>query len=1015
MSDFLPFQDKRFFGLNDAVAPEDLPPGFLTDLKNVFVQAGQGQQGGLLKTRPGKRAQLTSALGSPIYAVYPFRQSNGTQSCFFAAGNTTTARIYRWDKGGTTVAAYDGGGGRPDLGTFDATKVQFTRIDDYLFITGNTDGKLRRTNVTTAEVSTGLTTPTRTLVSTLVNTVLASFGTAANWKADFVTGAADNAPLTVTDPQFVSALAAGTITAPNNIGTGWFAVSGVLEAVTNVDPSATGDAYIQLDEPGSAVQTRSNVLIANTTKDNTNGIGNTVRRPVHFFVGFRYKTVRGSSDSVIVTLDALDNSGTLPPLATQTQVFSTTNAGNVIYVGLWFSFAGILDDSQIIKLRLTLTAGPTNISGSPGVFVSFVDVFGYVPKVAFASAGTQITVSQTPLPAKMPDVTKAFVGQQRLALDLTAATDYRNISKIAIPITYNVAFTSVRVKLGFRVGANAAAAKVAAPYYTSEMVMTADPVTGQTYLSADLTAITANLQNTWYVELYFLDDLAMPAGVNHTGQALLTLGPLSQAGNLTINRAYRWRYREYKAGVRSGASTGGGYLIPTTLQAQGQTVVSGSLPENSGATIIEWFRSGDATGDGQSRLIASVTLGADAVGPNNYWTWVNSTRTFTDNTPDVAILDADVLIDHEQPPDNVLAIGVHAGRLLLGTATGIWISQPSRGVETGLYFNSVNDPTQPIPAEGWFEFLSGNENASSGSIQRFLNMEDRTIALFQNLPYFLYGTDPTNFELRRGDSQAAVGAIAPRAACIWNPGSNALYSRAFFLAPDGLRSIGLDGMRVDSGPIEKRLNPAGIWEGAALNAAAYASASLFVASDRLFLSVPKPGDTAVSATYVLDARANCWYDWEMGPVSGGFVFAGEGDAADTYVVDTAGQIYQLGFAFGDTATQAGSVTAVAQSVTSRRMVEGSADLVAQYLSVDILAQSAVTLTITVFADPESPLAAGKTFTQTYTLASGENLIRRLKMPPRVRGRALLWSLSASTTDALILREVHLLTTPARLL
>ena len=1014
MSEFIPFQDRRFFGLNDAIAPEDLPPGFLTDLKNVFVQSGQGGHGGLLKTRPGKKAQLASALGSPIYAVYPFRQNSGTQSAFFVAGNTTTARIYRWDKGSTTLYAYDGGGGRPDLGTFNAPNVQFTRIDDYLFITGNTDGKLRRTNVATAEIATGLTTPTRTLASSLTNSTLAAFSTAGNWAADTATGGVTNIGLTITDPNFVSALAAGSVTAGNNIGTGWFVTSGVVEAATGVDSTNPGDAYIRLDEPASGIITRTNVRIANTTKDNANGVGNTTRRPVDFLLTFRYKTDFGSTDSVIVELDAENNAGT--PVATQTQTYSTTNAGNIIQVNLWFSYAGVLDDTQVIKLQITFTAGPTNRAGTNGAYVGAVALYAYVPPIGFTSSGTGITIAQNPIISVVP-TTSAYIGEQRLALALGAATDLRSISKIAIPITYNVAFTSVRIKLGFRTGANAAAAKTAAPYQTSELQMMTDSASGTTYLAGDLTSITANLQNTWFIDLYFVADLTMPAGVSNYGQALLTLGPLIQAGNLTINRAYRWRYREIRGGIASGASTGGGYLIPTVLQAEGKTVISASLPENTSATTLEWYRSGDATGDGTSRLIATVALdGSTPTGPNGYWTWDATNRIFIDNTPDVAILDAAILNDHVQPPDNVLAIGVHAGRLLLGTSTGIWLSQSARGVETGLYFNSVNDLTQPnVAAQGWFQNLSGNENASSGSIQRFLNLEDRTIALFQNLPYFLFGTDPTNFELRRGDSQAAVGCIAPRAACIWNPGSNAYYSRAFFLAPDGLRSIGLDGMRVDSGPIEKRLNPAGIWEGAPLNAAAYASASLFAASDRLFLSVPKPGDTVVSVTYVLDARSSSWYAWEMGPVSGGFVFAGEGDASDTYVVDTGGQIYALGYAFGDTATSGGSNTAVSQSVTSRRMIEGSADIVARYLSIDLLAQSAVTLTITVYADPESPQSAGKTFSQTYTLASGENLIRRLAVPERVQGRVIVWQLSASTTDALTLREVHLLTTPARLL
>jgi hypothetical protein len=66
------YQDRIWLGLDKYRPPQDLDPGFVTQADNLY------NVGGELMIRPGKQAQLSSAMGAPVYVIGTFLDSEGT-------------------------------------------------------------------------------------------------------------------------------------------------------------------------------------------------------------------------------------------------------------------------------------------------------------------------------------------------------------------------------------------------------------------------------------------------------------------------------------------------------------------------------------------------------------------------------------------------------------------------------------------------------------------------------------------------------------------------------------------------------------------------------------------------------------------------------------------------------------------------------------------------------------------------------------------------------------------------
>jgi hypothetical protein len=357
------------------------------------------------------------------------------------------------------------------------------------------------------------------------------------------------------------------------------------------------------------------------------------------------------------------------------------------------------------------------------------------------------------------------------------------------------------------------------------------------------------------------------------------------------------------------------------------------------------------------------------------------------------------LLDHEATPASVLALWVHHGRLAISTATDLWLSQSQAGASGGVYYDSVVNIRHPRYWEmGWRRAISGNEGYSSGSIQRIVGIEGRTLLMYESAVFVLSGTDAPTFDLRRWQGEEQLGPIGPRNITIWR-------GRVWYRAADGIRSFDFDRgtHREDGIGIERLLSPASLFAGTNY-AGNNAILAIFTGLDRLFISY----QSAVSTYHLLefDGRSG-WHRWATtNPIYGGAVFSGGDDTNDLYVWDSGGQFYKIGGSnYGDTATQAAGVTGVAIAVQSRDYT-GEGILNAERLGATIYCASTSTITFEVEGDDPA-----QAWSQAYTLGAGRNNIPHLKVSGRVRGKALRWRISATDTDAIRIERVSLLASP----
>lgn len=978
----VPVTSSPFAGM-DTGTPELLSPGVFSVLDNVVIDRG------LIRTRPGKRARLTTALGTAIYECLPYINALGQEFVLFSSGTG----IYRWQRGQNTVTLVSGSV------TFTAADVQMVRLDDFVFIagaSGGNAGKLYRYRISTGafESAMGLTTPTRTLSVAGGNTVLANLP-AFTWAADV-----GNNALTVPGWNFANASTTGRgvgSTLEDSPNQAWTVTAGEVEATpaNYEDPIYSGVKFLRLDEPGSAV--RSYAAIANPAKTNANGVGATTRRPVHVSLSLRvYGQVDATCEATII---AYSDSGGTAEIARQTRTFANTAlVGGLNYqtATRLFSFADSVNDTEIVSWRIELMAGTNNRAGSDtGIYVTRVQLSTVTNNVAFTASGATVTVTVQQNPTDKDRVT---LGDMRLAVPVSspvAVKDFSGLQQIAIPFAWVQTVEEYQVLLGFRENTTTTA------FYSAPLTLTTDA--GKTYLTTDVSDIVGNLGTVRYVELYFTRDIVLAEARSDSNFPLFTVGALLSAGNLTVDgAAYEYIYvEESGAGlerVQSKASAISAGFSPTSVRAQGNLTVSGSVPENTSSKLTV-YRRGGTFEDGLWRLLATFSPGADTSGTN--WVWTSSSRLFQDNIPDGALTQAEVFYDHDVTPLNVRALGVFGGRLAAGVVDRLYLSQIEYGARIGLYWNLVNDPTAAnIAIQGFSVRLSGNDGAKGGDfIQRILAHETRLVILFRDSLHLFYGADPLSFETRRFEGRN--GCVAPRTATIAE-------GRLVWLADDGIRAFDGTAIANISGAIERGLNPASAMIGPPLNATAYAQAVLVAHGGRLFLTAPKAGENSISVCWCYDTRADVWTRLLLGTVSGAFAFYNA-----VCFADSGGQLYQLGPEWGDTAAAGGAVTAVPVVIQGRTITTFARWIHAERFSANMeCADDDAVATLKVIGDGD---ATAKMWSLDFTFGAGRADTCPLKVNGNVRGTGLIPRIEAETIQPFVLHRWQLMAAEGQLL
>jgi len=1041
METLQPYLDGPFVGIDLDSPAEMLAPGVLTQADNVFLDSGD------LVTRPGWAAMLTTPVGTGrrITSAFPFRYS-GENYALLAIRNAgaTGDQIWLWQESAPTVFQNSGGPLSPSI-LFNSGQVQFAQLRGYVFISGSQDGKLYRFSVDLSDLTleptvggtAGATTPTRKVAAVIGSQVLVDWSTCT---IDSDTG-------TTYVPQTQSTVGCTTTPtlAPNLLDGGtWQVFSGEVEAHFGsfIDPVNPTQRYLRLDYPTDSVL----VLAPFTSASKYNTQANVVNRYTNQFVVSLPMRGTSANSALLVTVYAYNTAsptiGTTAPIAQITKLFTPTSTSAPQTISRTFSFAGIVDDTQVLSVGVLIAGGPNVDTPDSGPYVGGITV---TPQPPTGSAGTYeayqtsvtgsgsgvslgISIQPTVSDPQGDDSTTLLFGYNRVGINLGSSTAmFATVEGIAIPVTEYLSLNSYNVQLGFL------SSLTSPPVY---IPLTRVVDTTGTYWVADLSTINSNaiLSATQWLELNWLQDLTTTGTLVESPTQVFALGALTDAGPLSVGyNTYEYRYREKTATTlyTSKATLASNSITPTQYKRTGLATVSGSVPQNSGAAL-EWWRRGGTFADGLWRKLTELdTPGSDY--SDAFVSWDHTTRTLTDQTPDSALLDVDLLTDHDPPPFGAnsiyaRAVGVHGPRVVVATDDGIYLSQVPQALnDPGMYWDLVTDPLAvDVSIRGLYTKLSGQQYVGGDTIQRLLVMNDDLVIFFRTSRYQLIGTDPSNYQVRRYESDRGRGLLTPTAVEVAG-------GLVWYISQDGLRAWdGVNDARRVQG-IERAVYPAGLFAGLEPNYAVLEQSCLELSAGRLFLTAPyNTSDTECTALYVLDSRfgwdvkkdrdeqilsPSAWTRWWIPDGSGGrrgigclWTFgntpaSGVSAVTDTlYAATSDGQLWRLQATQGDILTAGGSPVAVAVSITSRKFRVPDVWLRPERLTARCYCSDASpTATFSVIGD--------QTYSLSYSLDQGQNQLRNLEIPHDSRGNTLQWQVTASTVAAFRLQEMILKVSP----
>lgn len=1052
----------NFKGMNATRSPEALGPGELQLLiDGAIVENQQGQAGGVIQTRPGKRAQLTSALPGKVTYQKVFQDATGVQHTICAVTSSptaTTGYLYDWVKGATTATQLT------SLGLFNSYLVQIALLSTYAYIVGATDGLLRRTDlVSTFAVASSPISPTTAPTVNLTSWSSDTNNIASAWATDTLNSAPD-----VVNGGFSSGSAYYSTSVTGwDVPTGsvqWLNNAGVIANLTpppgssrysGIIPDTIGyrgavitqPTFAQIDDAASYFISHDYIVNAtlsnaNNTFGQENGTGTgTTRRASHFLFTCAYITSSGgfndSFDATVFFFDASHN-----PTVQQTVTFTPQQVGTVVALGAMFSFAGV-DPTELVFYKLACGNPGTAVrtTGGAGPYISQVSCVPYEPQVTFSNDGTQqvgingITRFSNqplrPLDTNIADQSVIFWGGMRYSHVFSAAIDFTKYTTINIPLTLNITpANGLSATLNFK--ADAAHAGI-----RSNPLMLLQSSSGQVYFQTDVSALTptngfgTNLNSIGVVELIFTVDTPLATGTVVPDKPLV-LSALGFPGNLSIDLDYSLRFTEATSNdpatrLESGGSPLSAEFVPDGLNAT--YVATIPAPVNASgpdmANFYGIYRQGGTFPDPYFRLesVLPLATGITTI-PNLTWnsgtgtytgtsaisgladfTWNPTTRVYTSNVPDSDLSLAAFLFDHDATPTGAQTIEVYQNRLLLTVGNQLYISALTTGISAGLYYSNAPDPNNPnYEIQGNLIPIGGQEGTTLGqTIRRLYAYRGRCLIMFETSTYVLQGINNTNFSVYQDAAIRGVGIIAPNAIALVD-------NRLWFLTNQGLISYDYQSLNQDLAyPIGKLLNPNGMAFGQALNASAYAKANMLSNAGRLFLSVPSGTSTLVNTTYVCDVRnGGNWAIWNCGEVLSGESFDGAIDQNELILGDGAGMISSVqGGVFGDTATAAGSVSPVTLQAKLRPMVDEQFSLEALTSTGTVDVQDASDTFNLTCSGPN-----GITASVALPLTVGDDVFvpghgAPFRWPSYVRGRYLVLSFAVTSTLPVVVRRLVL--------
>ena len=1007
------YSDERWVGIDAYHSPGKMGATYLSQADNCLIEGGD------LISRPGRAGVLTTPHAAPTYLLGPFRRADGTTAITYTSGG----KLYQVNKGASaSTEIHNGAGGSLSLVSANSFAA---RLGRYQYIVDGT-GSLIRTDLSTGISSPFLTAPTLAPTVSLTNTVIDPLTDGA-WTPDALTG-----------PGQVNRLPNASFSSPTGGGgqvpTGWDATGGNPDLYgdghTYAGPNAHGQtgAWLLMDHPAEGVVTDAFLVNDPVT-------GDALRYAEEFYAALTVfqSDTSGASSLFFGVLAYADAAGTA--LITEfDHEFKAPYINNTASVTLdtVISFASL--SVPVLSYRVRLYGGANNGGAGGDIYCRYPVCFPFTPALTTPVSGKQVDIRQPQTLTYSGGAQAASnygtvgsgtgAGGVHLTRDFGAANpqNWSNYNEVALALGKAAGITGLTLSLAFRQDDGSGTR-----YYTNSFTISADSTVATCDISTVLKSVRASFR---WVELVLGGDFTVPAA---NGTDLFLFGPLTGAGNLSIGYVdYSYPFTEIDAStdaahlvdiLESSPSPASSSLTPTLTQAEAAVVLPAQA--NPSAGYFALYRYGGVFDDNPAvaRLIAVVPIGsdvaygADARNPN--YSWNHTTRTLTDNTPDSFILQPGVfpnagtamVSDRAAPPIGAQAICAYHGRLLLAVGSVLWISwlvTPTN--PSALYFTTVQIPGDPNEALKGAMFPVGGQ-FDNDPIQALVPHNTDVVIEKHTSKSLLQGYSGENFAVTDYLQGAGFGCIAPRTALLMGNYEACLCASGPFR---------FDGAAADEFGlyVESLIRPRGFDGQPGVASSALSGCAAVYYDRRLLLSVPDPGQSVNTRTYVYDTRLAAeqfsytpyhggWTRWNFGFTSAVTTSSGT-DSDNLYLGSADGQIYTLSGS-ADSAGPAAPPQPIACTVESRGYGMDSGEFwredAAQRLYTQIGAPAGTVLSRRVNTDYPSRFYQLPDYTLSDTYAQVETKINSLT------GHYLTISHSWSSTGPVRLFGVRLTASP----
>lgn len=745
-----------FRGLDLSQPSQNLGVGFLTRADNVQLAAGD------LKPAPAKVAQHADSVGAAIYSLLPFEVSASSRAVMFSAAS----KLWKWT---------DGTSGNPTeiaSGTVVASPAaRLTSLANFAYLADGTNA-LRRVNLSSVAVASGLSAPTRPSAGRTSRTIGAA---ASSWTQ--AAGVTTTGLIPAADMDFPTGTTFWT-TAGSSASLGWTI-------------AANGGSAVLLDRLNETVTTASAVAVPS---------GCRVLR-FECEIAARNGQIGNPSECVDVQVVAYSDAGGTTAISGGTIVQRSDFAASspTTKVKMVFDFRGL--PTSVASVRLSIIQPferSDHATTGKGTFVNRAKLFPAGQQFTF---GGSVSVGQGTIGVK------ASTLLCRDLLMLTAFGTAQNLTgrnRLAVRLVPGKNVLGAAMRLVFYNGGSYGSGG-------TKVVSTAldwDIVAG--IATAEIGAVAASLTDVrqWGIELtadVTIQDLALDGG-----QELFQVGALSESGNLLSSAGYYYKLVQVDASgdsalfnvIQSDGSVPTD-VVETTLAESMVNVTIPSLASSSYYFKLVRFGGSLAAGEGRvvvylQRSASTFAYGADAAKgtspfyaqtANPYISWDATGSILLDNTPDAWLVDAErYLSGRELPPTAPTEASAFASRVWLAKGQELYASwSVTEDVNAGLYWTRVSQgATRDAEArlKGWWKLLA---LSAGDTIQRLIPMRSVLVVLTRKAIWVVSGTDPSNFDAREVKATEQVGLFAPLAVTV-------VEDVLYFLSDDGLYTF--DGARV---------------------------------------------------------------------------------------------------------------------------------------------------------------------------------------------------------------------------